>query len=393
LIIKFEQPEQALVAACLSPDVALQSRRDELIQSGVNWDNLLVLASRHGVQPLLFRGLEAAPKGSVPQAVLVKLYAFYRQNASHNLRHAGELHAVVEQFEKHNIPVLAMKGPVLAMQAYGALSLRQFGDLDILIHPQDFRLAYELLTHMGYHLVYPLTSELEARLLRTEIELQFRSSNNSFVELHWAVSHRRDMVPLPASFFWQAPVSVQLPGGSVTTFAPERALLALCIHSAKHEWGSWKWIADIAHLCAAYPNIDWAAVVEQYARYGFRDVTCLGFALVEALTGYPAAPGLESLMRTSRLEQIVLRTLLEARKVPPWADMIHVRYYAQLRERWRERLLYWLDKLIQPGWSERKIARLPEPVYYVIRPFRLLATRLGRIFQKLWGWVSKANLQ
>jgi hypothetical protein len=41
------------------------------------------------------------------------------------------------------------KGPALAVQAYGDLSLRQYDDLDLLIHEADVPRAYQLLIANG----------------------------------------------------------------------------------------------------------------------------------------------------------------------------------------------------------------------------------------------------
>ena len=45
---------------------------------------------------------------------------------------------------------VVLKGPIFALQAYHNLSLRQFSDLDILIHPKDFPKVYDLLEASGF---------------------------------------------------------------------------------------------------------------------------------------------------------------------------------------------------------------------------------------------------
>ncbi len=54
-------------------------------------------------------------------------------------RHVSEL------FEQSSLPMLVFKGPTLAIDAYGDLSLRECGDLDMLIRPDDFPRVKEML--------------------------------------------------------------------------------------------------------------------------------------------------------------------------------------------------------------------------------------------------------
>ena len=81
------------------------------------------------------------------------------------------------------------KGPALAVQLYGNVALRQFSDLDILVHPRDVLLARDLLLAEGYSPLPPLTEGQQAVLLRTQCNFPFtRESKRMIVELHWTVS-------------------------------------------------------------------------------------------------------------------------------------------------------------------------------------------------------------
>ncbi len=45
----------------------------------------------------------------------------------------GELCRLVKIFQSENITLIPYKGPILSIQAYGNISLREFGDIDIFI--------------------------------------------------------------------------------------------------------------------------------------------------------------------------------------------------------------------------------------------------------------------
>ena len=61
----------------------------------------------------------------------------YHSNARRNLFLVSELLKLLKLLESHGIGAIAFKGPVLALYAYGNLSLRQQLDLDILVRKRD----------------------------------------------------------------------------------------------------------------------------------------------------------------------------------------------------------------------------------------------------------------
>ena len=50
---------------------------------------------------------------------------------------SGEMEQICKIFNENEIPLLVLKGPVLAADLYGDVSLRTSSDLDILIPIQD----------------------------------------------------------------------------------------------------------------------------------------------------------------------------------------------------------------------------------------------------------------
>ena len=55
--------------------------------------------------------------------------------------------------ESNGINAIPYKGPVLANLAYGNLSFREFGDIDILINKSDALKAKEIMISNGYELI------------------------------------------------------------------------------------------------------------------------------------------------------------------------------------------------------------------------------------------------
>jgi hypothetical protein len=140
------------------------------------------------------------------------------------------------------------KGPVLATSVYGNLALRQFVDLDLMIHRHDVLEAKEVLASLGYRPQYQLTRAQEAALLASQCEYAFtHEDGESTVELRWEITEHFSF-PLDTERLWERLEQVPLGGDNVPTLSPEDTLLILCAHGAKHLWERLGWICDVAEL-------------------------------------------------------------------------------------------------------------------------------------------------
>ena len=117
------------------PEVA--ARITTLLEGEVDWDYLLRTAGRHGMIPLPCWHLDHACPEAVPEVYMTELRGHFRSNNLGNLLLSGELLKLYGLFEQNGISAIPNKGPTLAASVYGNLSLRQAGDLDILVGRRD----------------------------------------------------------------------------------------------------------------------------------------------------------------------------------------------------------------------------------------------------------------
>ena len=108
-----------------------------LIQPVCDWGYLLQAAQDHGVIPLLYRHLHEASPDVIPEEMLKRLRDEAVANTRSNLALTRELFKLLDLFEAHDIYAIPYKGPVLASVAYGDIALRQFVDLDLIVHKRD----------------------------------------------------------------------------------------------------------------------------------------------------------------------------------------------------------------------------------------------------------------
>jgi Uncharacterised nucleotidyltransferase len=362
---------------CLDTDTAERIRA--LIQHDLDWAYLLRTALAHGMLPLLYWHLNATCPEALPGLILEQLRDHFHGNTGRNRYMAGELLDILHLFEAHGIFAIPYKGPALTASVYGNLGLREFVDLDLLVHKQDVRRAKDLLASKGYQPQFHLTEAQEAGLLRSQCEyLLWRDEDGVIAEIQWGIVPRYFAFPLDYERLWERLEPVSLGGKSILTLAPEDLLLILCVHGTKHLWEQLKWICDIAGLIHLHNKMDWEQVMAQAGTLGSRRMLFLGLFLASDLLGASLPKGVLKRVKADAAvkalaAQVHERLFREANGLPGLceASLFHLR----ARERLRDRIHYGvrLAMTTTPGdWA--LLPPLPAslfPLYSLWRPVRL----------------------
>ncbi len=205
-------------------------------------------------------GLRELDDQLVPAEVRQALLEYHRAQVFSLLRMTAELFRLLQLFATKNVPALVVKGPVLAMQAYGDPSIRSYGDLDLLVRQRDIRSATESLLAIGYQAAIPL-SAIDAGRIPGQY-LFSKSDTNLIVELHNDLTLRYFPRRLPLEKLFERRILVHLDGHEAPALAVEDELVYICVHGATHLWERLGWIADVAALISRQSNINWQGVAE-----------------------------------------------------------------------------------------------------------------------------------
>jgi hypothetical protein len=300
-----------------------------------------------------------------------------------NLALAGELTALIPELERAGCRPVVVKGPALALDVYGDLSARPFGDLDIVVDRADVRRAWDLLVAgHGYATAYPLDPRRRETLLRSSHEQLFlRPDSPLHVDLHWELSApgygdftRLDEV---------RPRLVRVRSGriEVETLGPEDNLLFLCCHGIRHNWERLIWLVDVAELLRARPQLDWDQVMRWSRVPGRRRRVQLALHLAHRLLAAPV-PGVvlaegDRDPGVARLVEVVTTAFFEpgpAVSGPgPWSQVVRsVQFQGMDRASDRLRHVASVLKPCAPDWEVVPLPAWAEPAYYAVRVARLL---------------------
>ena len=250
----------------------------------LNWDLLLNDAARHTVTPLLAKQLTAVAGDALSAARLKQLKDLARAAVVRSLAFTAELIAILDLFRSEGLQAIPYKGPVLAEQAYGDFTLREFEDLDLILRQKDMPKANHLITNLGYRAKYPWTLPENAATSLVPGEYCYRNERRRMViELHTERTLRHFPLPPDIGVLAERLVRVSLSGHAIETFAPEDGLPLLCIHGSKDFWERISWIADVAEFVQAHPQLDWDWVIRRTESLRASRMLHLGLALASAL--------------------------------------------------------------------------------------------------------------
>jgi len=349
-----------------------------------DWDAVIALAEGHRVSQMVYLSLAAA-EWPLPLAVLQRLRSDFERNAAHNLSQAAELVALLQAFHQEEIPAIPFKGVVLAASAYGNLLVRHSGDLDILIRRNDIAKASMLLRNRGYDLMTRIRTDGQPIAAHT-YEYRFcRATDGIVVELRWqfesAEARRfRDKVGLDR--VWPRRRTAMLAGVEVPNLSPEDALLILCDHGIKHTWSLMVWICDIGRILASFPDLDWEATIHESRQLGLGRTLAIGVLLAHQMVDAPVPATILHRFQSSptarRFANHFERVLFVAPGALPPSLLPARLQFLDFRDRIR---LCLSPDFLRPNDLDRAAVHLPkwlDPLYYVVRPLRLLLDRSPR---------------
>src|SRR5580698_6945066 len=115
----------------------------------VDWTFFLLLCGHHRVTPLAYRALSAAAVAAPPSA-MATLKAAATENALSVFRYLTETRRLCDLLEQGGVPVRVLKGVPLSQRVYGDPSVRDVGDIDLLIPPGMDETADRILLADGF---------------------------------------------------------------------------------------------------------------------------------------------------------------------------------------------------------------------------------------------------
>lgn len=343
----------------------------ELLREPIDWDYVFATASNHRLIPLLHKNLTSAAADLVPVQVLARLKRESVANSQSVLFLIAKQLKVYRLLKDNGIRTAIFKGAVLAQMAYGEVSLRQAGDIDVLISRRDFARARTLLESLGYEMSPRLTDAQLASHVAHHCEIPFmRDDWFTVVDLHWGLAPRSFVFGVEADDVMSRLQTVAFAGTTIETFCDEDMVLYQSMHGAKHLWHRLEWITSLAELIRV-SKIDWTLLVQRAADAHATRMLALGLGLVEAFSDVAIPPRALTIEGKHMATQIKDEIFSVSHKNVSTETNL---YNFKIMDRKRDAIVSALRALFVPTLPDWQALALPAPLhslYYAFRPLRL----------------------
>jgi hypothetical protein len=352
-----------------------ESRIRELATKVISWSGLFRQAIEHGVHPLVSRNVQAFPFIDIPNQAREELATACRRNAVRNTLLSHELANLLNVIADSGVPVVPLKGLVLAQSLYGDTNHRVCGDTDLLVRRSHVPKALQILRRLGYEDQFD-HGLMRNLVIRHGIEYELFRDQHGYryaLDLHWDLMLGWKLDERSTSTLWSETQPFQFRGSRIRVLSPEWELLYLAVHAANHQWQGLKWLIDIHDVCLSR-SIDWDRLNNLAVRLEWNHILQLSLHYCKLLFGTPVP-------QTLSIDQ--LPGWAPAASLYPRAERIRmgfgpasVSFRLHLLSRFSQKLAYIITVLFIPTGAEERLVHLPNVfsfLYYPLRPLRLLA--------------------
>jgi hypothetical protein len=317
---------------------------------------------------MLLQTLKSVCWDTVPQRIQLELTTFNKANVQKNLIFTGELLRLIDLFQQSAIPIAAFKGPLLADSVYGHLSLREFSDLDVIIHEADLPKAEDILIARGYQADFP-DRDYRSAFLSYQGQYAFRNSDSGIsIDLHWRLSRKE---------IWPRLEQATICGRTVPGLARDDLALFLAAHGTKEEWRSLSWVCDFAEFLRQYRDIDWSKIFERAHQAHCSRALLLAINLAFTLLDAPAPTNLiDEARANSAVQSLSEKARLRMLSTASQDELSEFLNTLKTRDLMRHRLWPAVTLLTTRTVGDYQAMPLPKSlwsIYYFSRPFRLAA--------------------
>lgn len=347
----------------------------------LDWDLFVKLSLHHRVFPLIYLGIQKI--NDIPSDTFVKLAYYYKRNTFYMLNLAAQMEFVSRKFADKDIPILFIKGPVLAQELYGDLALRPSSDIDVIIPKNDLQRTESFLLEEGFVKDEYIKSILGDWKWRHHHFTYIHPDKGIKLEVHWRLNPGPSKEP---SFkeLWLSRRKSVLFNQDIYYLGREELFIFLITHGARHGWSRLRWLNDIDYLIRQ--GFDNRSLNMLIRKYQLTRITGTTFILVNTLLNTPIQPHFEKYI-TSYSKELANNTLFYLKNMislhnyplPEEVEEYHSKYLYKVKSK-RQKVMFLLSNL-HPYPIDYDTLNLPQILHFLYFPLRPF----------LWIWRKKRN--
>ncbi|MFY2249347.1 nucleotidyltransferase family protein [Priestia megaterium] len=351
-----------------------KNKSEEIIPSKeINWSYFLKLVKHHRVCPLVYLKLKDTPD-AVPSNVIEALFQEYKKNTFKMLQLTGEMESLDKVFQENDIETLCLKGPPVAYDLFGDISLRMSKDLDILVREEELERTESILFSLGYE-KEEISTVLNEVKWRGHHIAYYHPNKNIQVEVHWRL-HPRPMKRTSFQELWSRKRESQTTKHPMSFMGTEDLMLYLISHGARHGWFRLRWLKDIDQM-VRNKDINYVHFKELAIKHQQKNLVGQAFQLAHLFFQTPVHEELQGIVNTKRANR------LAEKAIPFIKEMVQLHLYPRprnLEQSFKKYLISIKSKrekfflfiiLFYPSSLDAAMFKLPKKIhflYFLLRP-------------------------
>jgi len=373
--------------------------KTNLLQSEVNFiyshinsedfslNTLIHLANIHGIIPLVYKTIKN-------QKVLIECKNFnillselkirYMEISQRNMLMSAELIRITKLLKQNHIESVSFKGPTLSQMAYKDITMRQYGDLDILINENQLAVATDVLQNSNYKLLYPQKVIRNKTCLNTLIDIGFLHKNIN-IELHWKLLQSKHAGEDALTQIDGFTKNVKINSYEISSLSDEMLLVYLCLHGSKHMWERIGWICDIDRLIRV-EKFNWKKSMQIANSSKLRLAFLLGLNLTNKLFDTPLPKEILDEIKKADIASLIEITIAQLNNSNKKEDSSIKNkqvffYQLKLYDSTVNKVSFILHSFLKISPADCMTYTLPYKLkflYIVLRPFRLASKYIKR---------------
>jgi hypothetical protein len=219
---------------------------------------------RHGLSPWFYHSFKLQGyEGRLPHNLMEMLQQDFSINLLSAALQQNEIQTALTALATRGLDFILLKGVDLRQRVYRDPALRFMADLDLLMAPEDFSTAEEVLKSLGYR---TYQGYLDQRLRINEVVFLPPAGKSLPLDLHWGITAAFHFYYLPYQPLRAEAVPVNYYGIPAFHLSPEHLLIHLCLHAYEH-LPTFSQFLDLA-LVLSRLSINWPKVLRETSRFG-----------------------------------------------------------------------------------------------------------------------------
>jgi hypothetical protein len=349
------------------------SSSTNLSTKDIDWHLFIELAMHHRIYPSLYKKIKGISKEIIPEKVIKILCNKYKANTFQMLYLSGEMESIGKLLLENSVDALFLKGPILAVELYGDISMRTSCDLDAIVSINDLNKVHNLLMGCGYVKEDYIQTVLNDWKWRHHHLTYFHSTKNIKIEIHWRLNPGPGAEP-SFSEMWKRRQLCHMSNVPIYYLGEEDLFFFLVSHGARHGWSRLRWLLDIHHIIEKNPN--WSLIIRALKKYHALHVGGQAVLLATSLFKSTKSLELKPLTSGNRPVELAIEAIyylenmvnLHTDPVPDSVAAYHRNHLVSLMSL-QQKVLYIISTL-HPYYTDVETLPLPKYLHFLYFPLR-----------------------